>query len=227
MEREMPWKESFRKDICGPLKSNFDLPFGTVEQPLTIDQYQLDNAKIYSNRNTFIPTIPKNARYIEVGVGGGDYSLLFNSINQPVSLDLIDPFNHHEFGTAKLSRYTQDTHYEFVEKQFAGVPNVILHKGTSQDILPTLPKASFDYIYLDGLHSREKVRQDLWNAKELIAEGGIIGVNDYIIWDFMVEDIPYGVVQTVAEFLDVNKDWHVHAFAFQEFGFCDIYLKKS
>jgi predicted O-methyltransferase YrrM len=50
--------------------------------------------------------------------------------------------------------------------------------GNAREILPKLPSAKFDIIYLDGSHAYEDVRSDIRDAKRLVREGGIICGDD-------------------------------------------------
>ena len=61
----------------------------------------------------------------------------------------------------------------------------------------------------------------------LVEEGGVIGLNDYLIYDGIIEDTPYGTFQTVNEFLHDNPDWEVDAIALHNLGFYDIYIRKG
>jgi len=60
---------------------------------------------------------------------------------------------------------------------------IIKIKGRSQDVLPSLPAGSFDFIYIDGAHEADMVIQDAVNAHRLLARGG------YILFD----DVGYSV----------------------------------
>ena len=64
-------------------------------------------------------------------------------------------------------------------------------------------------------------------AAGLVEDGGVIGLNDYLIWDGVIEESRYGVVQAVHEFLSKNKEWSVDAIALHPQGFYDIYIKKG
>jgi len=55
---------------------------------------------------------------------------------------------------------------------------VIVKKGASKDILPTLADRSFDIIYIDGSHILDDVLTDLQEAKRLVKLGGIICGDD-------------------------------------------------
>ena len=60
-----------------------------------------------------------------------------------------------------------------------------------------------------------------------ILKNAIIGLNDYLIYDGIIEDQPYGTFQTVNEFLEKNNDWSVDAIALHNLGFYDIYIRKN
>lgn len=185
-----------------------------------IAQEQLNNAKLYSTKFEFIKHLPKNANILEIGTLAGDYAELLLETN-PLSIDLVDVFEANDW--RDLNRFDKKGHYKFVKDRFKNNPEVSLLRGYSHEVLPTLNK-KYDYIYIDANHDYEHASQDLADALPLLAEGGIIGLNDYIYDD--ADYIVYGVIETVCEFLDKNKDWEVIGFALQERMYADIYIKK-
>ena len=185
-----------------------------------ISQDQLNNAKLYSTKFEFIKHLPKNAHILEIGTLAGDYAELLLKTN-PLSIDLVDVFEANDW--RDLNRFDKNNHYNFVKNRFKNNPEVSLLRGYSHEVLPTLNK-KYDYIYIDANHDYEHASQDLADALPLLAEGGIIGLNDYIYDD--ADYIVYGVIETVCEFLDKNKDWEVIGFALQERMYADIYIKK-
>jgi predicted O-methyltransferase YrrM len=58
-----------------------------------------------------------------------------------------------------------------------GLP-VNASRGSSVDLLPTLPDAMFDVVYVDGDHTYPIVEHDMYQAKRLIAVGGIVCGDD-------------------------------------------------
>src|SRR4029077_1273653 len=50
--------------------------------------------------------------------------------------------------------------------------------GDARQVLPDLPDAEFDIVYIDGSHLYESVRADIRDAKRLIRDGGIICGDD-------------------------------------------------
>jgi predicted O-methyltransferase YrrM len=61
----------------------------------------------------------------------------------------------------------------------AGAAHAIeVRRGASDDVLPTLPRADFDIVYIDGDHSYMQVRKDLENAAPLVRDGGLLCGDD-------------------------------------------------
>ncbi len=57
--------------------------------------------------------------------------------------------------------------------------NVNIIKGDSNKVLKTFDLKKFDYVFLDGGHKYETVRQDLENLVPVIENGGVILCDDY------------------------------------------------
>ncbi|NQV54231.1 MAG: class I SAM-dependent methyltransferase [Rhodospirillales bacterium] len=101
-------------------------------------------------------------------------------------------------------------------------------RAASQEVLPTLPDASFDIVYIDGDHSFDSVLGDLKAAERLVSEGGIICGDDLEVQAHectlsitqldrnldtaqdIEADIVFhpGVTLAVAEILGVVSAWH-------------------
>ena len=62
-------------------------------------------------------------------------------------------------------------------KKFKENANII--KGDSNHVLKNIDLKEFDYVFLDGGHRYETVRQDLENLVPVIENGGIILCDDY------------------------------------------------
>ena len=57
--------------------------------------------------------------------------------------------------------------------------NVEIIKGDSKKILPKIDLSNVDYVFLDGGHSYETVKNDLNNCKIVIENKGIVLCDDY------------------------------------------------
>jgi hypothetical protein len=186
-----------------------------------ISQEQLDNARLFKNKEEFTKHIPKGSRILEIGTLAGDYAEVLIREVQPSSIDLVDVFEAYDW--PDCNRFDRNGHLDFVKNRFKNVKGITFNKGYSHKILPNLNK-KFDYIYIDANHDYEHCKADLMNALPLLAEDGIIGFNDYIV--DKDHGVDYGVIEVVCEFLDQNKDWEVIGFALQENMYADIYIKK-
>ena len=90
-----------------------------------------------------------------------------------------------------MDPYTQKSVLNLLKK-FKKNINII--KGDSNEILKEISN-KFDYVFLDGGHKYETVKNDLNNLVRVIKEGGIILCDDY--------DLTYapGVKKAIDEFV--------------------------
>lgn len=58
---------------------------------------------------------------------------------------------------------------------------VHFRQGMSRDVLPTLPRDHFDFVYVDGYHGRVEVLEDAVLSFRLAKVGAIIAFDDYTI----------------------------------------------
>jgi predicted O-methyltransferase YrrM len=52
------------------------------------------------------------------------------------------------------------------------------HRGASADVMPKLPAAAYDLVYIDGSHFRDDVAADIRNAEPLLRDGGLLCGDD-------------------------------------------------
>ena len=83
---------------------------------------------------------------------------------------------------------------ENLERYFV-INEVMIMIGSSFAILPRLRHKSFDFIFIDGDHSRESVRLDILHSLPLLRKDGKIAFHDY-------GPIHFGVKEAVDELLD-------------------------
>lgn len=76
--------------------------------------------------------------------------------------------------------------------------------GDARKILPELPEAKYDIVYIDGSHLYESVRADIHDAKRLVRDGGIICGDDLELQRTCVDDREHRTV------VKLNKDF-VHS----------------
>jgi hypothetical protein len=211
---------------------------GYIESARPIFQFQLDKAKLYSSREEYVKTLPSGIKYMEIGVAWGYYSEIVCQQAAPSEIVLVDPFNNdlkcwswRKFGECKCTNmkhellFTPETNEQYIIDLFSKYGNVRTIKGFAPYILPD--ETGYDYIYIDMTNGREEIREVLKKTSKMVKPGGVIGLNDYLIYDGVIEDAPYGTYQAVNEFLFFNQDWSVDALALHPIGFYDIYLRKA
>lgn len=111
--------------------------------------------------------------FLEIGSYQGRSAVWFlqNILTDPTStLDCIDLFT----GLGLEPRFDHNV------KLSGSAEQVTKHKGRSEDILPKLPKAHFDAIYVDGSHRAANVLMDAMLAWHLLKPGGIMFFDDYL-----------------------------------------------
>lgn len=209
-----------------------------IESAYEISQSQLNQTKVFINREEYAKNLPNGIDYLEIGVAWGYSAQMFIDATKANSADLLDGYDQdlkcwswRKFGSCQCEGfrhellYTRETHEQYIKDKFSYHGNVNTIKGKAQNILDHINK-KYDFIYIDISNDRHVTRTVLNKASTKIKDNGIIGLNDYLIYDGIIEDQPYGTFQTVNEFLNINKDWAVDAIALHPLGFYDIYIKK-
>jgi hypothetical protein len=197
-----------------------------------LEAKHLDNPRFFANRNDLISSLrPGEGGVIaEIGVAHGDFSeFLLDELRpqQFVAFDVFDMENWVPKKQWSIERLNNMTHLEFYRQRFSDRGNQVkIEAGPSYVQLATYQDKYFDFIYIDGDHSYDTVNKDLGLASVKLRDGGMIILDDYIMFDHHYY-LPYGVVQTVNEFLVANDDWRVCGFALQRETYCDIAIRKS
>jgi hypothetical protein len=112
----------------------------------------------------------------EIGTASGDNALSLLQELQIKKLFLIDPYIPYVEGGRPLS--FQETEQAARDKLSEFSQTVWLHK-TSSDAVKDVQEP-LDFVYIDGNHSYEYVKQDIANYYPLVKQGGVIGGHDYI-----------------------------------------------
>lgn len=212
-------------------------PEDEIESGRPISQTQLNGARLFSTREEYTKSLPKGIKYMEIGVAWGYYSELVCQEASPREIVLVDPFNSdlkcwswRKFGSCQCTNmkhellFTPETNEQYIIDLFSKYGTTRTIKGYAPEVLPD--ENDYDYIYIDMSNDRVAIRKVLSKVSKMIKPGGIIGLNDYLIYDGVIEDQPYGTFQAVNEFLHFNKNWVVDAMALHSIGFNDIYLRR-
>jgi len=156
-------------------------------------------------RAAVLRAIPENAVCAEIGVWKGDFSERIRATGRSRTLHLIDPWRFVPSypqrwygGSAARNQDDMDRIYQDVVRRFASDPHVIIHRLDSEGAAKHLAAVAFDWVYIDGDHSYEAVRNDLQLWAPRIGPGGILAGDDYPWRD---EQGNYPVKRAVQDFL--------------------------
>ena len=138
-------------------------------------------------REWLLKRLPKHSVGAEIGVYGGRFSELILRIVRPRKLHLIDPWKYEADPTYERSLYggsqgqsqaRMDAMYESVVKTFQS-RRVEIHREDSAACSARFPDNYFDWIYMDGNHQYEFVKQDLELYLPKVKSEGLVAGDDY------------------------------------------------
>ena len=135
----------------------------------------------------------------------GDFSAQLLRQTRPTRLHLIDPWKQESYpaGDSLVShRQGQpfgDALHDHVRRRFAAEierGTVVVHRSPSAEVAGALE--SLDWVYIDGKHTYQNVKEDLTGYYALVKRGGIIAGDDYAALGHWWGD---GVREAVDEFV--------------------------
>jgi hypothetical protein len=164
--------------------------------------------------------IKHDAVCVEVGVWKGDLSRQIAQL--PISkLYLVDPWKTINDVEGRLHNREQkelDDIYNIVRRRFFFNKKIQILRKFSTEAMLDIQDNSVDWIYVDGNHSYEYVKEDLAGWWPKLKSGGFLCGDDYVKQD----DLQFGIIQAVDEFSEEYKDQINHSelikdqFAFQK-----------
>jgi Methyltransferase domain len=138
----------------------------------------------------------------EIGVFKGDFTRDILRVTRSRTPHLIDPwsllgesYEHPWFAHMGESK-TREAHRQ-VERLAAEHPELTIHVGRSQEVLPGFPDAHFDWVYLDSSHEYEQTLEELGLLRQKVKPAGIIAGHD---WFEDPDHQFHGVYRAVNEF---------------------------
>lgn len=145
----------------------------------------------HGGRQFVLDMLPKGSIGAEIGVHLGDFSQRIIDTVSPKELHLIDPWEYHRDETYKTAWYgggakggqaeMDERHARVLKrfKQHIRSGRVKVHRGYSTEVLSRLPDGYLDWVYIDGNHLYEFVKQDLALSLRKVKPGGYITGDDY------------------------------------------------
>jgi hypothetical protein len=133
-------------------------------------------------------------RMIEIGVWKGDRSVQFlqqgRNLAEYVGFDLFEELTEdvaqsEKMGLCRATQYDQ-VKERILQSRAHETPSVEIIKGYTEKTLPEFARRrgpEFDFIFIDGGHSLQTVRNDWEYSMRLLAPNGVIVFDDYLMND--------------------------------------------
>ena len=160
----------------------------------------------FTSRDFVLQALPKFSIGVEIGVNEGFFSERIIEIVQPKKFHLIDPWKfqqgeYYKSGEKIQGQEMMDGRFENVCKKFTTEIKkyqIVINRGTSEEILPKFDDGYFDWAYVDGNHSYNFVKKDLELCYMKVKNGGLITGDDYYDGERSTD----GVKKAVDEFIN-------------------------
>lgn len=116
---------------------------------------------------------------IEIGCDLGNTTHFMLKNLPDIELVGIDPYeNYVDWNSNKLFE-RNDTYKFMMEKTKCFSDRFKLYRQTSDEAFSNFEDESFDFIFIDGIHTYEQVKKDCENYYPKIKKGGIFSGHDY------------------------------------------------
>ena len=152
--------------------------------------------------NEGLPEIIKEKKDIvglEIGVERGYSALHLLKSCSVKKIYIIDPYlPYYDSGSNHVcDEVCQEKNKSICLEVLSEFDNFELIEKKSEDVVDLFEDESFDYIFIDGLHTYEQCSKDINNYYSKLKVGGIFSGHDYIYCD--------GVNKAVNEFAEKNN----------------------
>lgn len=143
---------------------------------------------------------------IEIGSFAGQSTDIFIKTNSFKTLYCIDCWINGYDNADQSSKENQQAQKNF-DQLFKNESRIVKIKDYSNNVVNKFLDESIDFIYIDGNHQYEFVKQDLENYFPKIKKGGIISGHDYDLSNNIFSHIR-GVKKAVDQFFKKFPDRH-------------------
>lgn len=159
---------------------------------------------------------------VEIGTDHGKYAQQLLENIPGLQLLCVDPYIAYTEGNEVHTQEEVDKIYEEALKRVVQYRCEIV-KITSMEAIKDIPDNCLDFVFIDGNHDYEHVKEDITEWSKKVKPGGIIAGHDYK--EDKVNN--YGVIKAVNEYMEENhiSPWFVlHVGG--SFVDCWMYIKQ-
>ncbi len=163
---------------------------------------------VFLSRSDLLRFLPPGGVVAEIGTAEGDFAVDILANASPRKLHLIDPWEF-QSGAAyardpnNVPQAEADARYNAVRARFAepiAAGRVEIHRAYSPLAADGFADGYFDYVYIDGMHTKEAVLADLRGFDAKVKPDGLILGHDYTKHPGYLA-MGFGVVETVNRFV--------------------------
>jgi methyltransferase family protein len=138
-------------------------------------------------RKNLLACLPTGGVAIEIGVAEGVFSSDILEMAKPSHLHLVDPWVHqsrpdYQLDANNVDDEANEERYQAVLRKFSTeIESGVVHvrRGFSKDVLPEIEDHTFDWAYVDAMHTRDAVREDLELVWPKVKPDGFILGHDF------------------------------------------------
>lgn len=138
---------------------------------------------------------------VEVGTDHGGYAKNICERYPELTLFTIDPWLAYTEGDEVKSQEEVDKIFEYARQTLEPYDNCLVIRKTSMDAVQDFKLGSIDFVFIDGNHEYEYVKEDIEEWSKIVKPGGIICGHDYKKDDGR----KYGVIEAVNEYVEKNN----------------------
>lgn len=125
-----------------------------------------------------IKELPSKDKMIEIGTFSGESTVIFGDHFKDVIG--VDPMLPNYDAADSTSKFNFNEVLEMFKDRTKDYNNILLVQKTSDDAAADFSNETYDFVYIDGIHTYEQVKTDIINYLPKIKKGGMIGGHDYV-----------------------------------------------
>ena len=147
---------------------------------------------------------------VEIGVRYGQNAEFLLKMLNIKQLYLIDPYDAYDEYLEDWDERMMSEAEEIARNRLEPYDSVKFIKEYSGEALSEL-EGDFDFVYIDGNHEYEYVKQDLTNYYPMVKAGGILAGHDYTgMWPGVAKAVDeFGQVKGLQIKTDLWGDWYI------------------